>query len=82
DEHGHLAGDRILRGVASRLRAEVNPEDVLARYGGEEFAVVLVETPNEEARQRAERFRQRVQDRPFEFEGRRVSLTISLGIAT
>jgi len=44
DPHGHLAGDRILRELASRLRTGRRPGDVLARYGGEEFAVLLPDT--------------------------------------
>lgn len=45
DEHGHLAGDQILREVAKILRARVRfGIDVPARYGGEEFAVILPAT--------------------------------------
>jgi len=82
DTYGHLAGDRILRGVVDRLRDRVNREDLLARYGGEEFAAVLVETTPERALAAAEEFRRRVEDRPFECEGTQCPLTISLGVVT
>jgi diguanylate cyclase (GGDEF)-like protein len=41
DEHGHLAGDDVLRRVGAALRAGIRPTDVPARFGGEEFVVLL-----------------------------------------
>jgi diguanylate cyclase (GGDEF)-like protein len=41
DEHGHPAGDRLLKAVAAAWQAELRPGDVLSRYGGEEFAVLM-----------------------------------------
>ncbi|HEV8544975.1 MAG TPA: diguanylate cyclase [Candidatus Limnocylindrales bacterium] len=41
DEHGHQAGDRLLRDLATTWRRELRPTDTLARYGGEEFLAVL-----------------------------------------
>ncbi len=41
DEHGHQAGDRLLKSVAASWRETLRAGDVLARYGGEEFAVAL-----------------------------------------
>jgi diguanylate cyclase (GGDEF)-like protein len=41
DEHGHQAGDRLLKEAAAAWRAVLRPTDMLARYGGEEFVVLL-----------------------------------------
>ncbi len=41
DQHGHLAGDRVLKTLANLLRRRIRRSDVVARYGGEEFAVIF-----------------------------------------
>jgi diguanylate cyclase len=45
DEHGHLAGDLLLRTAADALVQAVRAHDVVARVGGDEFGVLLVD-PN------------------------------------
>jgi diguanylate cyclase (GGDEF)-like protein len=45
DDHGHLAGDRVLAEVAAALRAGVRQHDLLGRFGGEEFLVLLPDLP-------------------------------------
>ena len=54
DEHGHLAGDRVLRVVAEGIRATVRP------YGGDEFVIVLAETDAETAAGICKRVRRRM----------------------
>ena len=84
DTLGHLAGDDLLRELAALLRSHVRVSDVLARYGGEEFALVMVNTPKEEAARATERLRTLVEAYPFrggtiQPNGR---LTVSVGIAS
>ncbi len=82
DEHGHLAGDYVLRDLAACIRAVVRKEELFARYGGEEFAIVLPESTLEGAVHLAERIRLMIANRAFDFENKTFRLTISLGIAT
>lgn len=49
DTQGHLAGDEILKNVASVVRASLRTTDTLARFGGDEFTVILTETSQKAA---------------------------------
>jgi len=82
DEHGHLTGDFVLREMSRRVRTRVRKEEVFARYGGEEFALTLPETPSDGAMKVAEDVRRLVAADPFEFEGDRIPVTISVGVST
>jgi diguanylate cyclase (GGDEF)-like protein len=81
DEHGHLAGDAILREIGRRLRPRIRKEDLLARYGGEEFACVLTGTPRMGALVFAKSLHMTVGASPFDIEGGSLRVTVSVGIA-
>src|SRR5205807_9490382 len=66
DEYGHLAGDRVLQGIATVVGRQVRRDELLARYGGEEFAVVLPETSADAAAQFCERIRGEVERETFD----------------
>ncbi|MCU1686657.1 MAG: diguanylate cyclase [Amycolatopsis sp.] len=57
DQRGHLAGDEVLRAVATAIRGQVRAEDFVGRYGGEEFVVLLPGVTGAEAAKVAERVR-------------------------
>ncbi|MFL5822223.1 MAG: diguanylate cyclase [Solirubrobacteraceae bacterium] len=57
DEHGHDAGDAVLRDVAYRMRAELRAYDLAYRLGGEEFLVLLPGATSDDAAEIAERLR-------------------------
>ena len=78
DEHGHAAGDAVLRAVADALTATVRPADVLARTGGEELVVIGLVSDPDEASRLAERLRRAVAATNTE-DGHTV--TASIGIA-
>jgi two-component system, cell cycle response regulator len=81
DEFGHLAGDFVLQELAALARERVRREECLARYGGEEFAVVLPESGPEKVRVFAEKLLRLVGEHDFVFEGQRLPVTISVGVA-
>lgn len=81
DEHGHVAGDVVLRGVAGVLKSSIRVMDVLARYGGDEFAVILPDTASEGAVCLAERLCLRVRHTALEPIGPG-RVTLSLGVAS
>ena len=82
DTHGHLAGDQILRDLASLVQANLRREDVFARYGGEEFAVILPESDRDHAVRVSEKLRALVEERAFSYDDEPIPVTISLGVAS
>jgi diguanylate cyclase (GGDEF)-like protein len=85
DRYGHPVGDAILQRIVAEIRNEIRGDmDLLARYGGEEFAVILPETPADEAIEVAERIRRRIDERLFRPPDSTDILraTVSIGFAT
>jgi len=82
DEHGHPAGDSVLRELAQLIKETLRTLDAVGRYGGEEFIVVLPHTSYEEARLTGERVRQKVAARPFRAGLSPIPVTVSVGVAT
>lgn len=82
DEHGHPAGDRVLRGLAARLIMAARGSDVVARYGGEEFVVLLPGADPEVTAAVAERCRATISRSAFVLaNGVRLFATVSVGAA-
>ncbi len=76
DEHGHRAGDHVLRNLAELLKKATRLSDIAARYGGEEFALVLPCVEEKDMHPIGERLRKDVE--AYDFNGIRV--TISIGV--
>lgn len=82
DEHGHLAGDNLLREVANRIKGQIRGSDVAARFGGDEFAVLLPHTSLNEGTQLAERILAAVAATPISIDvSHPVTVTLSIGVA-
>jgi two-component system cell cycle response regulator len=80
DSYGHLAGDYVLKHLASTVKTKIRREDLFARYGGEEFAIVLPEIDGINSKAFAEKIRQLVEKQDFRFENTRIQVTISMGV--
>ena len=89
DSFGHVAGDKLLQAVGSRLRAAMRKMDVVARQGGDEFLILLTDlerdTSEESDLLRAPevvaRTVRRVLRAPFEVEGTEIYVSASIGIS-
>lgn len=81
DTYGHLAGDYVLKQLASAVKQKIRREDLFARYGGEEFAIILPEITLAAALTFSEKVRQVVEEHEFRFENTSIDVTISMGVA-
>lgn len=81
DTLGHAAGDVVLKQAAELIRSQCRVTDRVARYGGEEFLVMLPGTGVQGACVVAEKIRRCVESAQIEYEGKRVPVTISCGVA-
>jgi diguanylate cyclase (GGDEF)-like protein len=80
DSLGHVIGDKLLIGIAKRLKACIRPRDIVARFGGDEFTILLNGiTDQAEATMVAERL-QRKLTAPFKFGNYEVFSSASIGI--
>jgi diguanylate cyclase (GGDEF)-like protein len=81
DTFGHRAGDHVLIRTADTVSKLVRTTELFARLGGDEFAIIAPNASLAGAQSLAERLLSAVAAMQFEFENRRLSLTISVGIA-
>jgi diguanylate cyclase (GGDEF)-like protein len=80
DQHGHAAGDAVLRQLVPVLRGPLRQDALVLRYGGEEFAVLVPVHSADAAQAVAERVRSAVADTPFRTEGCELPVTVSIGL--
>lgn len=82
DGFGHRTGDQALRMVAASIRDISRKGDVVARYGGDELAVLLPETPIDDAMILAERIRKLTSSNGLWVgNDKSVDITLSIGVA-
>ncbi|MEM7252101.1 MAG: GGDEF domain-containing protein [Pseudomonadota bacterium] len=85
DQHGHPAGDRILKWAAQCIRECIRNCDMAFRFGGEEFVIILSKTQLRGASLLAERLRRRMEQTPAplsdEPNGPTIQVTASFGVA-
>jgi diguanylate cyclase (GGDEF)-like protein len=82
DTLGHSVGDKLLQAVGSRLTSLLRKSDTAARMGGDEFMLILPEIARwEDATKIAQKILGAIR-KPFEFDGHKIHITTSIGIAT
>ncbi len=80
DTCGHLAGDNMLREIATLLKDQVRDSDTVGRLGGDEFGLLLVGCPLEKARQIAEDVNHAINDYRFVWKDKIFSVGVSVGL--
>ena len=81
DNHGHQAGDEVLRRVGECLKTVCREPAMAARYGGEEFAVILADATTRAVESLAEMIRRRIESLSLEYNNQPIRCTASLGAA-
>lgn len=79
DQHGHAAGDAVLRTIGALLRRGTRRSDVVGRLGGEEFGLVLSGTDEATGRSVAEKIRETIASLRFELSATDHRVTVTLG---
>lgn len=82
DRHGHPAGDYVLATMSEVIMGALRTEDLFARYGGEEFSVLCRGVTLDNAAYMAERLRGLIQSTAFVYQGTRIPVTVSMGVAS
>ncbi|HSR68523.1 MAG TPA: diguanylate cyclase [Acidobacteriota bacterium] len=80
DNHGHPAGDEVLRRLSARLRKSSRSYDSVGRYGGEEFLVVVPGCGPEDALKQARRLHETVGSQPVDCGEIKLPVTMSMGL--
>lgn len=87
DTYGHAIGDLVLKTTAKTIKKELRQYDTASRYGGEEFAILLPNTPLEEAKKVAMRLREKIEKKKINISEykikdiKEISVTISIGVS-
>ncbi len=81
DQFGHLAGDRVLELFAAILQKNSRTSDVVGRYGGDEFLILMRNTNLDIAKDIALRICRAIKHETFVFEGQKIDVTTSIGVA-
>jgi diguanylate cyclase (GGDEF)-like protein len=81
DRCGHPCGDFVLKKLAGLLRGCLRSADIAARCGGDELAIILPETSKSKASEVAEKLRRQLEKSAFEWNGKTLYITCSIGVA-
>lgn len=80
DNHGHPAGDQVLKQLARSLKSGAGSAIMVARFGGEEFAVIM-DGPLRAAAESMNELRRRIAENPMDAGDVRLNVTVSIGLS-
>ena len=80
DSYGHDCGDFVLQNISKLITAQIRAKDSACRWGGEEFLILINDSP-EIAIDVAERIRSSIEAYEFNYEGKSLHVTITLGVS-
>ena len=81
DNYGHPMGDEVIKKVSNHMQDKVGSEGIVGRFGGEEFLTILYNNDIQQAALLADQIRNDIERKKIEFEGKQISVTVSMGIA-
>ncbi len=81
DTYGHMVGDEILKSLSQLMESSFRTSDKVCRWGGEEFAILLPSTGMNNAKNVAEKIRNKVENCSYQVKEKSISYTISLGVS-
>ena len=81
DNYGHPMGDEVIKKVSNHMQDKVGLGGVVGRFGGEEFLTILYNNDIQQAALLADQIRSDIESKKIEFEGKQISVTVSMGIA-
>ena len=79
DQHGHLAGDKVLIFIANILRKTLRDGDKVFRYGGEEFVIILNRLDDRQCKNITSRLLTLIRDNKLIYKGVSLQVTMSIG---
>jgi diguanylate cyclase (GGDEF)-like protein len=82
DVYGHIFGDEVLKEFACAIKKEVRAYDTVFRYGGEEFTIISPGLNIDTALRLGQRLLNSVRTREFGDEYNKISLRVSIGLAS
>ncbi len=81
DQHGHIAGDMVLKNISRVLKSKVSAGDIIGRYGGEEFAFMVLGSGKKETLRLAEEIREDISNATVTIRRIKYAVTVSVGVA-
>ncbi|MCA4020545.1 putative bifunctional diguanylate cyclase/phosphodiesterase [Vibrio vulnificus] len=81
DSLGHTIGDNLMRTIAKRLEAWLQPGEIAARIGGDEFAILIPKLNKEDAANKAKQLLTLISN-PYSIDDHQLYCTVSIGIST